>query len=298
MVRKILFVINPNAGKKKYEEVTALIRKGFPQNVYYQIIIWKNKDDFAAIAERLLEDGYTDAVAVGGDGTVNQVAATIVGTDIRLGVIPAGSGNGLARTLGISMNPASALKQIIECESVSIDYGKVNGQPFFCTSGVGLDAQIGHVFSKATKRGLSTYAKLTLRELVRYKPRRYEIRLGNTVRQYRAMLVTVANAGQYGNDFYIAPEADLHDGLFHIAVLKPVNAFFLPGLLFNILLRRSHKSRYVEMLTAHSVTIIPEEEARLHYDGEPGNGGKYMEFENVSEGLRVIVGRGYKGLDE
>src|SRR5688500_17390068 len=126
--RKLLFIINPNSGKKDPAGIMKLLAERMPSKVPYQITIWKDIADFSEIS-RLLDSGdFTDAVAVGGDGTVNRVAQEILQTDILLGIIPIGSGNGLARSLGISMKPVTALEQIIEGRSANIDTGMVNGR--------------------------------------------------------------------------------------------------------------------------------------------------------------------------
>ncbi|MGZ3920690.1 MAG: diacylglycerol/lipid kinase family protein, partial [Bacteroidia bacterium] len=123
MPRKILFIVNPNAGKKMSNLIVDIIRKEFPENIYYHVAIWKNKAQFEEITTALKTGGYTDAVAVGGDGTVNQVAKNILGTGITLGIIPTGSGNGLARSLGLSMDVETVIKQIAEGKNAVIDSG-------------------------------------------------------------------------------------------------------------------------------------------------------------------------------
>ena len=138
MPRKLLFIVNPNAGKKISDAIIKIIRKEFPQNMYYQIVIWKNKDHFEEISSLLKSEGYTDAIAVGGDGTVNQVASVIQGTSIRLGIIPIGSGNGLARSLGLSMDIEEVIRQIVDGKSTQIDCGQVNHQPFIVPVELGL----------------------------------------------------------------------------------------------------------------------------------------------------------------
>ncbi len=218
MPRKLLFIVNPNAGKKIAAEILQIIRKELPRNIYYQVVTWEDKDHFEEIAGQLLNDDYTDAIAVGGDGTVNAVARTILGSNIRLGIVPVGSGNGLARSLQLSMDIREVIRQIVACRCMAIDYGTVNGQAFFCTAGLGFDAHIGQLFASSSERGLKTYVKITLRELLRYRAGKYLININGLVLKRKAFLITVANAGQYGNDFYIAPLADLQDGLFHVVI--------------------------------------------------------------------------------
>lgn len=294
MPRKILFIVNPNAGKKISDAVIRIIRKEFPENIYYQIAVWKNKAHFDEIASLLKSEGYTDAVAVGGDGTVNRVAAELIGSSIRLGILPVGSGNGLARSLGISMNLEESIRQIVAAQEASIDCGEVNGQAFFCTSGVGFDARIAWLFAESHSRGLSAYVKITLSQLLRYRAQEYILKLNGQEVRKKAFLITVANAGQYGNDFYIAPQAKLNDGLFHIAVLKPFNVFQLPLIFLRILFKAAHTSPSIETFTASSVDIIRKEEDSVHFDGEPMRMGDRLQYRLIPNSLNVLVSDAYK----
>jgi diacylglycerol kinase (ATP) len=295
MPRKLLFIVNPNAGKKISDQIIKIIRKEFPENIYYQVVIWKDPNHFEEITELLKTQGYTDAIAVGGDGTVNQVAKTIVNTTIRLGIVPIGSGNGLARSLGLSMNIDEVIKQIAQGDKALIDSGTVNGIPFFCTSGIGFDAHIGHLFATSVKRGLQSYAKITIRELLRYRAKNYTLKFDGQELKRKAFLITTANAGQYGNDFYIAPQASLQDGKFHVVVLKPFNALKVGGIMFNILRRKAFLSRSIETYSTTKITIVREFPDTIHYDGEPSKQPEEVVFEMHPKSLNVIIGNKFKG---
>ncbi|HQQ94771.1 MAG TPA: YegS/Rv2252/BmrU family lipid kinase [Bacteroidia bacterium] len=290
MQRHLLFIVNPNAGKKKSGEIIKVIQEHMNKAFPYHIHVWENKNDFDTIRNMLLSGTFTDAVAVGGDGTVNKVASAIRGTGIRLGILPAGSGNGLARTLNISMDFRQALKQITSGQSQSIDSGVINGRDFFCTSGVGFDAHIAFLFSKSVSRGLWSYVKITLGQLYRYKPESYSIQLKDQVLEKEAFLITVANAGQYGNDFYIAPEAKTDDGLFHVVLLKPWKFYELPLLFTKILLKKAHTCKQIETYTSDQVTIIRHSEGPVHFDGEPDMQGRTLAFSLHHNTLQVICG--------
>jgi len=296
MPRKLLFIVNPNAGKKISDKLIDMIRKEFPQNIYYQIVVWKDKEHFQEVLDILRSQDYTDAIAVGGDGTVNQVAKSIIGTNIALGIIPAGSGNGLARTLGLSMKTEEVIKQIAEGKKEFIDYGTVNGIPFFCTSGVGFDAHIGNLFATSKKRGLQSYVKITVRELLRYRSKVYTLRFNNQEIKRKAYLITIANAGQYGNDFYIAPQAKLNDGKFHIVVLKPFNFITAIGIFMKIVKGKANQSKFIETYEADKLQIIRDESAPIHFDGEPDNQGVEVAFECHYKKIKVIVGSKIKAL--
>lgn len=290
MLRKVLFIVNPNAGKRISDQIIETIRREFPQNMYFQIAIWKDKDHFEEITHLLKTEGYTDAIAVGGDGTVNHVAKTILNTGIRLGIVPIGSGNGLARSLGLSMKIEEVIRQIVAGNTTTIDSGVVNRIPFFCTSGIGFDAHIGNLFATSVKRGLQSYVKITIRELFKYRAKNYTLMFDDKIIQRKAFLITVANAGQYGNDFYIAPLASIQDGLFHIVILKPFNPFHLPMLMTRILSRKAHLSSRIETYTSKKITILRDEKDTIHFDGEPAFEDKEVLFENKPASLRVIIG--------
>ena len=291
--RKILFIVNPNAGKRISDHIVSTIRKEFPENIYYQIVIWKDKNHFDEITRLLKTEGYTDAVAVGGDGTVNYVAKTILNTGITLGIVPIGSGNGLARSLGLSMNIEEVVKQIAEGKTATIDNGDVNGIPFFCTSGIGFDAHIGNLFANMTKRGLQGYIKITLRELFSYRAKNYTLEFNGQTIKRKAFLITVANAGQYGNDFYIAPQASMEDGLFHVAILKPFNFLQVVGLMIKILRRKAHLSARIETFVTDKIKITRDEKDSIHFDGEPAFEGKEVFYENNAKSLKAIIGPKY-----
>lgn len=298
MSRRILFIVNPNAGKKISGKLIDTIKKEFPVNIYNEIAIWKDREHFHEIIETLKTGNYTDAVAVGGDGTVNQVAKTILNTGITLGIVPAGSGNGLARSLGISVKTEEAIKQIAYGKTAMVDSGTVNGIPFFCTSGVGFDAHIGKLFATSTKRGLQSYVKITLKEFSSYKAKDYKISIDGKEFDRTAFLITVANAGQYGNNFYIAPEAKLDDGLFHIVVLKPFNLFAGTGTVIKVLQRKANKARLIETFTGKEIKITRSDEGSIHFDGEPQTEGKELTYAIYPRSLKAIVGNVFDGVQK
>lgn len=296
MSRKILFIVNPNAGKKISGKLIETIRKEIPSEIQNEIIIWKDRTHFVEILEKLKQGNYTDAVAVGGDGTVNQVAKSILNTNIALGIVPAGSGNGLARSLGISMRTEIAIKQIAEGKTEYIDTGEVNGIPFFCTSGLGFDAHIGKLFATSVKRGLKSYVKITLRELMTYKEQNYILKLNGKEISRKAFLITVANAGQYGNNFYIAPQAKLNDSLFHVVILKPFNFFQSIGIVLKVLRRKANESRFIETFTCNNLQITRQKEDSIHFDGEPETQGTELNYLLKAKSLKAIVGETFDGV--
>lgn len=273
MKRKIVFIVNPSAGTKKKDSLGKLLERQIPASIHYEIINWNNKNQFHEIREKLLHTDYTDLIAVGGDGTVNEVARVAMEKKVSLGILPFGSGNGLARSLGIPMKIQAALDLIVAGKTKKIDGGKIDDSMFFCTAGVGFDAHIGHLFAYLENRGLSGYIKTTCRELFRYRAKQYRLSFNNENICREAFLITFANAGQYGNDFYIAPEAKTDDGLLQVVILKPFPFYAIPFLLIKIALRRAHTSRYIETFTTNQLLCRRVEKGPIHFDGEPGEAG-------------------------
>ncbi len=269
MNKKIAFIINPKAGVKKKINLEEFIKLHFSSTIPFDIIEWKDKDDFASVKKQVLNGHYTIAVACGGDGTVNAVAATVVNTTIALGILPLGSGNGLARSNGVPMDLKKALEVIAKGATKKIDSGLINGNPFFCTAGVGFDAHIADKFASSTKRGFSTYFKTTVQEYFSYQPNNYLIKVDDAVKQTQAFLITIANAGQWGNNVYIAPNAVIDDGILHVSILKPFSKLAIPSVTAKLLSKKIHQSNYFESMDGKHIEIKFRGQLPAHYDGEP-----------------------------
>jgi diacylglycerol kinase (ATP) len=286
--RKLLFILNPKAGKGKALEIASLIKEKMPAAIPFSVEMFSDSDEFENLMAK--KDQYTDLIAAGGDGTINSVAKNLVGTNIALGIIPLGSGNGLARSLGIEMDAAKAIAQIAEGKRTKIDHGTINNIPFFCTSGIGFDAHIGNLFSHSKKRGLQSYVKITLREIMRYRAKEYSMKMNGEELKRKAFLITIANAGQYGNDFYIAPQAKMNDGKFHVVVLKPFGFFGAFRVLRKVLKGIANESKYIETYVTDKLIIERKTRDAVHFDGEPEFLGEKLEFVCHQQQLNVIVG--------
>ena len=269
MTQKIAFVINPNAGVKKKINIIEFIKAHFPSHISYDFIVWKNKYDFESVKQQILSGNYTIAVACGGDGTVNQVASVVAHTNMALGIFPLGSGNGLARSNRISLDLKKAL-QIIERGTIKkIDGATINEHSFFCTAGVGFDAHIANEFASSTKRGFVTYFKTTVKEFFNYSPSPYKITIDGKVIETKAFLITVANAGQWGNDVYIAPDAELTDGILNVSILKPFSHFAIPMIGIKLFSKKIHTSINLQSEKGKHIQIEFDGELPVHFDGEP-----------------------------
>jgi diacylglycerol kinase (ATP) len=268
---KIAFIINPKSGRRKKVNLEEKIFKNLDLEIFVPSLHYTSYPRHAyKLACQLAEEGYSKIVAVGGDGTVNEVAGAASELDIALGIIPTGSGNGLARHLGISTHINRAINNLNSYKIKRIDVGKINNKWFFCTCGVGFDAHIGRRFSKVHKRGFVSYIRTVIREYRRYKPKKYSFRVDGKQYTRKALLITIANASQYGNNAYIAPEASIDDGLFDVGIINPFPAFkaLLMGIrLFNGSLQYS---KYHEVIRGKEIIFKkPKKKYIFHYDGEP-----------------------------
>lgn len=288
METKYAFVINPNAGVKKKLNIEKFIESNFPKSLSYDIIIWEDADDITPISKQIQQNQYQFVIACGGDGTVNMVAALLVHTQIALGILPLGSGNGLARSNGIPMNLLKALDVIVKGQTKVIDSGTINTHPFFCTAGIGFDALIAHKFAESTKRGFITYFKTSVSEFFKYKPLTYAINVDEKIIKTSAFLITVANAGQWGNDVYIAPAAKLNDGLFHISILKPFPLMTLPFFGVKLFSKKADTFKYLESIIGKKVEIEFDHQLPAHYDGEPLVANGKISIEMFPLSLRII----------
>lgn len=290
-LEKILIVINPKAGKGRIKDSRSLIAGMLEKHFEVEFLDWESPDSdiTGAVRQNIAHYRYSCVVAAGGDGTVNRTAKALTGKNIPMGIIPLGSGNGLARHLNIPMNLENAAKYIIIGKTRQIDTCTINDEPFFCTAGAGFDAHVGKLFSQSEKRGFSSYLKIVAGEFKSYKPQKYRIKIDEKFYELCAFLITVANAGQYGNNAYIAPLADISDGLMDVTVLKPFGIIHAPALAGRLFLKKIHKSSKIISFKATAVEIVREEEGCVHFDGEPAVMGKELNFKIHPLSLKIIV---------
>ena len=287
---KIAFIINPISGSNRKLKIPEIVQENLDHSKFEaEFFFTKCAGHATQLATELLEKKYPRIIAVGGDGTINEVAKALIDSNSAMGIIPNGSGNGLARFLKIPLKPKAAVELLNKGKVMSIDYGTINDNPFFCTCGVGFDAHIGNRFAQSTKRGLSTYVKETISAFFHYKPKKYKIKIDGEKIKTRAFLVTAANAGQYGNDAYIAPEADIQDGLLDLCILSPFPKRKVFGIAYRVFKRSIHQSEYVKAIKGEEITIKRKKKGEVHLDGEPAIMGKKLKIRIVKHGLRVVV---------
>lgn len=295
--QNILFVVNPRSGVQKKYKITDLIEKHLDKEKYNLYIEYTQRvGDAGKIAKSAVERGGIDVVvAVGGDGTVNEVGAAIIHTNIALGVIPCGSGNGFARHLGLPLDPVKAIEFINTSSVVCVDYGTLNGRPFFCACGVGFDAVVSNNFASSSNRGLLGYVQNTLLELAKYKPEQYEVEAYNVTRHYKAFMIACGNASQYGNNAYIAPHASMRDGLLNVSILKPFLPMEAPMIANQLFNNNIDSNDRVVTLSVPWIRITRKAPGPVHYDGEPCMMEANLEIKVVPSGLNVLAHKGWDG---
>ncbi len=296
MKRKALFIINPISGGKKKDGVPELIEKHLDAELFEAVIVFS---DGVAHARQIAKEAVNKfglIVAVGGDGTINEVASAIVGSDIVLGIIPYGSGNGLSRFLGISMDVEKALKNLGTGHVEIIDSAKLNGQPFFNIAGMGFDAHISEVFSNGKKRGFFTYIKSSFEEVCKYKPQLYHLEIDGKVYEREAFMLSFANSSQYGNNAHISPMASVQDGLLDVCVIKQFPLWRFVEMGMRMITKTTDKTKYVEIVRGKIIKVKRNSSGPVHLDGEPHIAGTDTLIEVVPHSLKVIVGSSYKKL--
>ncbi len=290
--KNIIFVVNPISGTSRKNTIIRQIDKYIDKDLFhFEIKYTEYRGHATEIAADAVNAGADIVCAIGGDGTVNEVASALVHTNTALAIIPAGSGNGLARHLQIPGDAIRAIKLINEAEPKSIDYGTINQQPFFCTCGVGLDAFISQKFAESGKRGFLSYIENVLKHALSYNPEFYQLDVVNEQEshaEYKAALIACANASQYGNNVYIAPGASVTDGLLDVIIVEPYNMFEATQMGIQIMNGTLHKNSHVKRLLCKSIRIRRKESGPVHFDGDPMMTGSVIDVSIVNKGLYVV----------
>lgn len=289
--RKIVFIVNPISGTQGKTGVVDLIEQKLDcEKFEYSIVQTEYAGHATVLARKFSEEDKFDAVvAVGGDGTVNEIARAIVGTSVIFGVIPCGSGNGLARHLHIPMDSSGAIRVINNFNVELLDYGTINDVPFFCTCGVGFDAFVSSKFAASEKRGMLTYLENTLREGVKYRSDTYEIEIEGETSKYKAFLIACANASQYGNNAYIAPHASMSDGLMDVTIMEPFTMLEAPQIAIQLFNRTLNQNSRIKTFRCKNIHIHREHPGVIHFDGDPMMAGTEIEVQLKEKGLNMIV---------
>ena len=294
--RHILAIINPVSGTGNKDKIPRLIDTVIDHEKNDVSIIMSEYPGHAhEIAAQAVTDDIDIVVAIGGDGTVNEVGSALCGTDTAMAIVPNGSGNGLARHLRIPMNASRALNTINDGVIGRFDYCTVNDKPFFCTCGMGFDAAVSYKFSNEGTRGFITYIKTTLTEFFKYKAQDYVIDIDGVSLEERAFVIACCNAAQYGNNAYIAPRATMQDGLIDVTVMHGFNVIESPLIGARLFFRSLDKDRHVSIYRGKQVTIERKQDDIMHIDGDPVIMPAKVVIENISNGINIVVPKSLPG---
>ena len=288
---KALFLINVRSGTRRSDETVAAIEAycaGTESISRWEMCRTREELDETFVAAAA--DGFEAVVAVGGDGTVSEMGRRLVGKGLALGIIPTGSGNGLARHLRIPLNFSGALDVIREGHRASIDTATVNGIRFLSIAGVGFDALIADRFEKSGMRGFVSYAKESGLAIAGYERETYRVSVDDEeFREQEAFLLAVANSTQYGNDARIAPLASLTDGLLDLCIVPKPPWGELPSTLARLFRGELHHSSALTIRKGKKVVVERLAPGPAHVDGEPLELGERLEFRVEPLALEVIV---------
>lgn len=288
--KKILALINPISGTANKDYLPETIRQIVDSSLFDLSIRFTQRPNHAyQLAKEAAGNGYYGVIAVGGDGTVNETASALCDTDTALGIVPNGSGNGLARHLDIPMDINEALEIINSRNIGQYDYCTANNHPFFCTCGVGFDAQVSAKFAKNGKRGPLSYVKSAVSEYLKYRPQSYRITSPEGTIAEKAFIIACGNASQYGNNAYIAPNADMQDGLIDVTVILPITP--LDTAMLGILLFSRHIDQDTNIISFRtpSLTIERDKSGIMHLDGETMMMPEKIEIRCHHLGLKVFT---------
>ena len=265
--QKILAVINPISGTHKKEHIPEMVREKL--SAFDVTTVFTQRQHHAyELAEAAVSDGLHGVIAIGGDGTINEVASALCNSNTALAIVPNGSGNGLARHLHIPLDLEKSLDIISQNHIEEIDYCTANSRPFFCTCGVGFDASVSNSFAKGSKRGAFGYVKSAIIEYLKYRCDHYRITTSEGVLSERAFIVACGNASQYGNNAYIAPNADIHDGLIDVTVVLPITPLDTAMLGLLLFSRHIDQDTNIISLRTSELTIERSGSGAFHLDGE------------------------------
>lgn len=288
-MKNIAFIVNPISGTKSKSRLAKLIRESLDlQQFAPTVVVTEYAGHATQLAQQFALQDYYAVVAVGGDGTINEVASGLIGSQTALGIVPNGSGNGFARHLDISTRMNRAIEMLNSSEPIFIDYGMVNDIPFFSTCGVGFDAVVAEKFSD-TERGLKGYMQTILKDLFQYKPETYHIEGNGIDITTTAFLVNFANASQWGYEAYIAPKASIQDGWLDVAIVSEFPMVIAAGLALSLFTKTIDEMLHMNTIRAKELILTRESEGIMQIDGTPIMMPAKLHVKIVEDGLKVLV---------
>jgi diacylglycerol kinase (ATP) len=290
--KRVLFVVNPASGPKSdsVEEFAASVFKHLDTNLFdYQITVTESEKHASDLSRKAVEEDTDIVVAVGGDGTVNEVARELIGSHTALGIIPAGSGNGLAHHLNIPFNPADAILLINKGRILLMDTVSVNDVPYLSIAGIGFDALVADKFAGNLTRGLMAYLNIVSTEYYAYQPLEYKLTIDGNKNTYKALFISFANSDQFGYNTTIAPAARVDDGLMDVCIVKKVPLFTIPFVAPLLFVRQVHRTPFVDIIQAKEVVVHTKKELMVNVDGEPVQMKGPLKFSLIPHSLKVVI---------
>ena len=271
MKEKILFIVNPISGHHDKSKFPSIVEKLIDKDKYdYTIALTEYGGHAAEMTKKAIEDQYDIIVAVGGDGTINEVATNMLGARQTFAIVPYGSGNGLSRHLHLPLKPDKVITEVINKGVKSkIDTAAMNGMPYISIAGVGFDAIIADVFAKDPKRGIKTYVKLVTKEYLHFQPKRYHLILDDKEEiDCEPLFISFANSNQFGSNAVVSPSASLNDGLLDVCIFKKPNMLQVPYIAERLLTSKIDRTKIVDIHKAKKIKVIREQEEIANIDGE------------------------------
>ena len=238
-----------------------------------------------------LDEKFDRVIVAGGDGTINECVRGLIDKDVTLATLPCGSGNGFSLHNKIDTNLDNAIKNIDSYKEIKSDVWTINDIPFINVSGIGFDAMIANNFSKLKNRGFSSYIKLVLKNVISYKPQKYNIEIDHKQINTDAFFIAFANASEYGNGALISPKSNISDGLLDIIIVKKFNKFLIPKLIYYIFKKKIHKFSKVIIKQGKMISIDPssKESFLVHLDGEPKKISGVLKIRKSKSKMKVLI---------
>ena len=297
MERKIIYLINPISGTSKKEKTRLLIERETAFQEIPDTVFFTSQDgDYEVVRDAIINEHYTDVVMVGGDGTINQATQALRDTGVRFGIIPSGSGNGLARAANIPTKIKSALAIIFGGKALPVDAFTINGSYSCMLSGIGFDAQVAHDFAQKTTRGLFTYTQQSIINFFKATPYQFEIIIDGFSFFTDAFFISIANSNQFGNNATIAPQASLSDGLLDVVIVQKMNKAKLPFAILRQMRGNNKLQKLVDDMSTKSVLYFQTPAlkiknlklAPLHIDGEPRETAAELNIEIIQNAFLLL----------
>ena len=292
MKHKIIFIVNPISGHHNKSHFPNLVENYIDKNKYdYTIVFTEYANHATELTMKAIDDGYEYIAAVGGDGTINEVAKCMIGKEQTLIIIPLGSGNGLARHLGLPFKVEKLIKEVINNgKKYKIDTATMNGVPFISIAGIGFDAMIADYFAKDENRGFLTYAKLITEKYPNYRQKEYTLILDdNKTIECKPFFVTFANSSQFGYNAEISPKASVQDGLLDVCIFKKPNILEVPIVATYFLAKQIDKSNFIDIHKAKKIQVFRKVDEVANVDGEPVEMSKDIIVEIKPLSLNILL---------